>query len=253
MSLLRRRLMSEYIRDDADEELDYFTIIPYSAGEPYVSRIGVSYPYVVEMKDGTVYHSDIWYSIDGGEWILYVGEIIDVPCFSKVRFKGNWHEVMKDVEFNDENFKSYNAPSFFSETNQDWWLLEGTPLSLLHGDNFKERKNDWNYMWDSFYNMFGDNPNVAQINNPKTFLPSTELTEWCYQSMFYQSLIGNAPELPAETLKEGCYNSMFFGCSNLKEAPALNAKTLVPDCYGYMFYGCTHLLYVKITATDVFF
>ena len=253
MSLLRRRLMSEYIRDDADEELDYFTIMPYSAGEPYVSRI-YAYGYYVEMVDGTVYVSDMWYSIDGGEWTLVnEKEYIDVPCFSKIRFKGNWHEVMKDVESELENIKTYYSAAFASENGGDWWFLEGTPLSLLHGDDFKERKNDWNSVWDSFYNMFSGNPNVAQINNPKTFLPSTELSEWCYQSMFYQSPIGNAPELPAETLKEGCYESMFYGCYNLKEAPALNAKTLVSHCYAYMFYGCTHLRYVKITATDGFF
>lgn len=244
--------MSEYIRDDADEELDYFTIMPYSAGEPYVSRI-YAYGYHVEMMDGTVYASDMWYSIDGGEWTLVNKEgYIDVPCFSKIRFKGNWHEMMKDVESEYENIKTSYSASFVSEGGYDWWLLEGTPLSLLHGDNFKERKNDWNPGWDSFYKMFNNNNDVGQINNPKTFLPSTELCDWCYDSMFYNSSICNAPELPAETLKEGCYYSMFFGCYNLKEAPALNAKTLVPECYGYMFYDCIYLNYVKITATDGF-
>lgn len=253
MSLLRRRLMSEYIRDDADEELDYFTIMPYSEGEPYVSRI-YAYGYYVEMVDGTVYVSDMWYSIDGGEWILvdYTGAI-DVPCFSKIRFKGNWHEMMNDVELNEpENVKTYYSAAFASENGGDWWFLEGTPLSLLHGDNFKERKNDWNFLWDSFYNMFNGNNNVAQINNPKTFLPSTDLCDWCYQGMFSNTSIGNAPELPAETLKEGCYYNMFSECSNLKEAPNLSAKTLVTDCYGRMFYNCPYLRYVKITATDGF-
>lgn len=249
----RRRLLKEYIRDDADEELDYLTIIPYSDGEPYVSRIATYQPYMVVMTDGTVYYSDIWYSVDGGEWIRYGGEFIDVPCFSKVRFKGNWHEVMKDVEFVENNIGSSYFPNFYSESSSDWWLLEGTPLSLIHGDNFKERKNDWNPYWDNFYTIFKNSQSVAQINNPKTFLPSTELGEWCYQEMFAGSRIANAPELPAETLKEGCYCSMFTGCLYLEEAPALNAKTLVPYCYDFMFQNCSNLSYAKVTAKEGFY
>lgn len=246
----RRRLLKEYIRDDADEELDYLTIIPYSDGEPYVSRIAFSTPYHVKLPNGTEYYSDIWYSLDGGEWILYSGEYIDVPCFSKIRFKGDWHDVMKNVVIpEDTTLEQYYTPWLYSESGNDWWLLEGTPLSLIHGDNFKEQKNDWNVRFDSFYKTFNNNQNIGQINNPKTFLPSTELTRWCYEEMFSYSSIVNAPELPAETLKEGCYYAMFGDCRSLEEAPELNAKIFEPYCYGYMFYGCTKLHYAKITAT----
>ena len=245
----RRRLLKEYIRDDADEELDYLTIIPYSDGEPYVSRIAFITPYHVKLPNGTEYYSDIWYSLDGGEWILYSGEYIDVPCFSKIRFKGDWHDVMKNVVIpEDTAFEQYYTPWLYSESGNDWWLLEGTPLSLIHGDNFKEQKNDWNVRFDSFRQMFYENQNIGQINNPKTFLPSTELTRWCYEQMFVESSIVNAPELPAETLKEGCYHAMFGDCYSLEEAPELNAKVFEPNCYSYMFYNCTKLHYAKITA-----
>ena len=249
----RRRLLTEYIRDDANEELDYFTIMPYADGdEHYVSRIS-ALGYYVKMQDGTEYKSDMWYSLDGGEWIQTFGEYIDVPRFSKIRFKSNWHELMKDVEFPEGMYvEKYYTSQFYSESGYDWWLLEGTPLSLLHGDNFRERKNDWNYMWDGFSSMFEGTNNIGQINNPKTFLPSTELTDYCYYSMFYGSSIVNAPELPAETLKEGCYQWMFSNCDNLEEAPALNAKTLVSYCYTYMFEGCNHLRYANVTATGGF-
>lgn len=248
----RRRLLTEYIRDDADEELDYFTIIPYNEGEAYISRIQ-AYGYYVKLQDGTEYEGDMWYSLDGGEWTQTFGEYIDVPCFSKIRFKSNWHEMMKDVEVSDDIYvEAYYSASFVSENGGDWWLLEGTPLSLLHGDNFKEQKNDWNYMWDSFFNMFNDSHDVGQINNPKTFLPSTELSEYCYQYMFFNSSICNTPELPAETLKEACYYGMFYNCHYLEEAPVLNAKTLVSYCYSEMFYNCINLRYAKVTATDGF-
>lgn len=250
----RRRLLKEYIRDDADEELDYFTIMPYTEGESYVSSI-YPYGYYVKMNDGTEYYGDLWYSIDGGEWTLVnEGKSIDVPCFSKIRFKGNWHEVMKDVEYTDvySNIEQFLTPVFYSASASDWWLLDGTPLSLIHGDNFTEKKNDWNYYWDNFFDMFYDNYNIAQINNPKTFLPSTELNVGCYESMFEYSNIQNAPELPAETLQEACYYRMFAQCRKLEETPALNAKTLVPYCYYQMFASCSNLRYAKVTAKEGF-
>ena len=245
----RRRLLKEYIRNDADEELDYLTIIPYSDGEPYVSRIAFNQAYWVKTSDGQEYFSHLWYSIDGGEWIQYIGGYIDVPCFSKIRFKGDWHDVMKDVEYNDDIvFEWFYIPYLYSESGNDWWLLEGTPLSLIHGDNFKEQKNDWNNGWNVFWQLFYENQNIGQINNPKTFLPSTELSPWCCREMFAFSSIVNAPELPAETLKEGCYYAMFGECNSLEEAPALNAKMLEQYCYGAMFYGCEKLHYAKMTA-----
>ena len=249
----RRRLLTEYIRDDADEELDYLTIIPYGEDPLYVNKVAIYQPYMVTMTDGTEYRGDIWYSVDGGEWILYGGEFIDVPCFSKVRFKGNWHEIMKDIEYDMSNVSNIYTPYFYSQSSYDWWLLEGTPLSLIHGDNFKERKNDWNYMWDIFMGLFANNYAISQVNNPKTFLPSTELSAGCYYAMFAGSGIMNAPELPAETLKEYCYYSMFEECSRLEEAPALNAKALMPYCYQGMFYNCYNLCYAKMTATDNFY
>ena len=251
----RRRLLTEYIRDDADEELDYFTIMPYTQGESYVSMI-YAYGHYLRMYDGTTYYGDLWYSIDGGEWIFIDGSAyIDVPCFSKIRFKGNWHEVMKDVEYKDvyNNIEQFSPPKFQCWNASDWLLLDGTPLSLIHGDNFKEKKNDWNYYWDNFSQIFVGNKNIAQINNPKTFLPSTELSEGCYESMFASSFIQNAPELPAETLQEGCYYAMFANCDYLEEAPALNAKTLAPYCYVYMFYNCPKLRYAKVAAIDNFY
>ena len=114
----RRRLLTEYIRDDADEELDYFTIIPYSEGEASISRIQ-AYGYYVKMVDGTEYESDMWYSLDGGEWTQTFGEYIDVPCFSKIRFKSNWHEMMKDVEFDERIVvESFTAPYFGCECGE---------------------------------------------------------------------------------------------------------------------------------------
>lgn len=240
----RRRLLTEYIRQDAEEELDYFTVIPYSdtgGGLRYINVAGGT----ATLQDGTTHIFYLSYSIDGGGWISCERAQLAVYELSRVRFKCNMYEVLK----NESDVRYFELPSISTYDNTgDWWLIEGTPISLLHGDNFKEHKND--LISGCFYQMFRNNKACYQINNPKTFLPSTELAPRCYEYMFYGSSILNAPELPAETLEEGCYLGMFAHCGNLKEAPALNAKTPVVNCYREMFYNCSNLSYLKIAATE---
>lgn len=240
----RRRLLTEYIRQDAEEELDYFTVIPYSdtgGGLRYINVAGGT----ATLQDGTTHIFYLSYSIDGGGWISCERAQLEVYELSRVRFKCNMYEVLK----NESDVRHFELPSISPYDNTgDWWLIEGTPLSLLHGDNFKEHKND--LISGCFYHMFRNNKACYQINNPKTFLPSTELVPRCYEYMFYGSSILNAPELPAETLEEGCYLGMFSNCRSLREAPALNAKTLVENCYREMFHNCNSLSYCKVTATE---
>ena len=248
MSTHRRRLMAEYVRDDAAVELDYFTIIPW--GDDPEPCIIYADGYYVEWTDGSWFGSDVWYSIDDGPWMKAgYGVGIEVPRKHRIRFKSDGYEAcrMAGDEYMDV-LDSFYAPSFRSESGYDWWHVEGTPLSLLHGDSFKERRND--LLPGCFYNMFAGDRNIAQINNPKTFLPSTELADWCYQRMFYNAYVENAPELPAENLAVGCYYAMFYGCEFLEDAPRLGAGTLVGYCYNSMFYGCSSLCYLKVSAVD---
>ena len=240
----RRRLLTGYIRNDASEELDYFTVIPYSdtgGGWVYINVRGGT----ATLQDGTIHYFYLSYSIDGRGWVSCESAQLKVSELSRVRFKCNMYDVIK----NESDVISFIPPRVSPyDNNNDWWLVEGTPLSLLHGDNFKEHKNELTSGY--FYQMFANNKACYQINNPKTFLPSTELAPGCYENMFYASSILNAPELPAEVLKEFCYRRMFSNCRSLREAPALNAKTLVEDCYREMFYNCNNLTYCKVTATE---
>ena len=245
--------MSEYIRDDADEELDYFTVIPFVYNEDNRDVEYEMYAYGYEIFDSNhniICYSDIYYSINGGEWTLCEYDVpFKVKHLDRVRMKCNGYELKEEWENDYGGYYYYSAGPWIQDSNYGY-MVEGTPLSLLHGDNFKEKQND--LMFACFYEMFVSSSALIQINNPKTFLPSTELVDWCYNRMFENSSIYNAPELPAETLKEGCYYGMFTDCYNLKETPSLNAKTLVPFCYSYMFYDCSYLSYVKFTATDGF-
>lgn len=71
-------------------------------------------------------------------------------------------------------------------------------------------------------------------------LPATTLAPYCYESMFdmtesYQTgKLSKAPTLPATQLQERCYYAMFAGCS-LTAIPALRATSLPDSCYYWMF------------------
>ena len=242
----RRRLLTEYIRDDEDEELDYFTLIPWG-DESEMSNI-MFYGFYAQDAFGS-YSDNIWYSIDNGEWIeASLDTVVSVPRMHKLRLKGNGYEFWKGL--NTSTVTYFESAGFYT-FSYDVILMEGTPLSLLHGDNFKEKKDE--LFIGCFTNMFSySNYCMLQINNPKTFLPSTELVEYCYSNMFRSSRILNAPELPAETLKDYCYYQMFYGCAYLGEAPELKAKVNSANCYNEMFSNCYNLRYIKINAPENF-
>ena len=125
----------------------------------------------------------------------------------------------------------------FSSTGR--YNVEGNPMSLLFGDNFKG-KTDLTGKNYALYGLFKDDSNV--INAKNLSLPATTLANRCYNSMFWgcTSLV-NTPALPATTLAESCYGNMFYGCSNLTTAPALPATTLAKNCYFSMFDSCKNL------------
>ena len=57
--------------------------------------------------------------------------------------------------------------------------------------------------------------------------------------------------LPSTTLTEGCYQDMFNGCKGIEKAPELPAPKLEKNCYQEMFYDCAKLNHVKCLATDI--
>lgn len=250
MSLLRRRMMmSEYIRDDADEELDYFTVIPFAYNEEYRDDEQKLYIYGYGIYDSThlLYYSDIYYSINGGEWILgEYGMPLKVKHLDRVRLKCNGYELKEEWEAANGN-DTYTA-TVHMEDSPYGYMVEGTPLSLLHGDKFKEKKND--LMIGCFYRMFSGSSQLYQINNPRTFLPSTELTNSCYVEMFAGCYTINCPALPAETLAPYCYAGMFASAIFIEDVPEIGAITLAPYCCNSMFYGCISLSYIKFTPRE---
>ena len=118
--------------------------------------------------------------------------------------------------------------------------VSGNIMSLLYGDNFKDKttfSNGSNYV---FVLLFVNNTHL--INAENLILPATTLADGCYGSMFYGcTSLTTAPKLPATTLADYCYINMFGGCTSLTTAPELPATTLADSCYFQMFQACTSL------------
>lgn len=74
---------------------------------------------------------------------------------------------------------------------------------------------------------------------------STNMHEACYQRMFGNTLLTEAPELPATDMEVMCYQYMFQNCTELEKAPVLPATQLNYWSYEYMFNGCSKLNYIK--------
>lgn len=100
--------------------------------------------------------------------------------------------------------------------------LSGNSLSLIFGDDYKNKYDISNYP-NVFVFLF---QNVNIVNVSSDFLPAT-------------------------ILSKGCYRGMFYGCTRLVNAPELPSQDLVYSCYNSMFYGCTNLNYIKMLATDI--
>ena len=236
----------EYYRNE------YFTLSALEDGE-----ITITIPNVIDQN----YATSLSYSKDKSNWtdtiVDNTEQTITIPVTSgeNVYLKG----VAKAL-FDGEG----SGAHIDSSANIN---ASGNIMSLLYGDNFKDKttfSNGSNYV---FVMLFANNTHL--INAENLILPATTLANGCYASMFlgctslttapselpattlamacYGNMFGDcsslttAPELPATTLANGCYSSMFSGCTSLTAAPELPATTLADYCYNYMFGDCSSL------------
>ena len=116
----------------------------------------------------------------------------------------------------------------------------GNIMSLLYGDNFKDKTVFPSGSTSNFQYLFMSDNKLVSAEN--LVLPATTLASYCYNGMFSGcSSLTTAPALPATTLAGSCYQEMFYGCTSLTTAPALPATTLAGSCYYQMFSSCTSL------------
>ena len=119
-------------------------------------------------------------------------------------------------------------------------IVSGNIMSLLYGDDFKDKTVFPSGSQYTFRELFKNNRYLINVEN--LILPATTLVKSCYRSMFvYCRSFTTAPVLPATTLADSCYSYMFSGCTSLTTAPVLPATTLASSCYSNMFSSCSSL------------
>lgn len=179
----------------------------------------------VEVEEFSGSGIDLYYSTDGGaSWNPYTSTITLNNVGDVVSFKGT------NETFHNKTFLCSNGQCY----------IYGNVMSLLHATDYAT-----NYTLPSnqaLRYLFSGNTNIDIHPDKDLVLPTTALTERCYQDMFAScSGLTKAPELPAETLAAYCYCGMFDGCSNLTTAPTLPATELAAYCYSGMFSFCSNL------------
>ena len=205
------------------------------------------------------------YKLNDGGWASITsntGETaptINVVEGDKIQFRGN------NATYAINNYFSLPNSSFSNSTAS--FEIEGNIMSLIYGDDFKNNSTissactfaglfqkcaklvsaehlilPSTTLTNKCYNsMFNNCTSLTTV--PSNLLPATTLTDNCYSSMFYNcTSLTVAPELPATTLAKHCYDSMFLYCKSLTTAPKeLPATTLADSCCYNMFYGCSSL------------
>ena len=142
-----------------------------------------------------------------------------------------------------------NAPKLYysyDKTNWTQWnysalTFTSTDTLYLCGDNpggFSSSSKFSKFVDDgSIYSVSGDIMSLLDYDKEVLKIPSS----YCFNNMFSECKLTDAPALPATTLTSSCYLRMFSICKNLEAAPELPATTLADGCYADMFYGCENL------------
>ena len=93
--------------------------------------------------------------------------------------------------------------------------------------------------------LFSDFTSIEEYNN------NFSLGSNAFKGLFENCKVVNIDVnfLPSSNISEGCYEGMFKGCTELVYAPYLPASSLVSNCYKEMFYGCNKLNYIKALFT----
>ena len=175
------------------------------------------------------------YKLNDGEWTPITSNTgssaptINVVEGDKLQFRGN------NATYAINDYFSLPNSSFSGSTAS--FEVEGNIMSLIYGDDFKNNSTISSAC--TFAGLFQKCAKLVSVEN--LILPSTTLTNKCYNSMFSNcTSLTTVPSnlLPATTLTDNCYSSMFYNCTSLTVAPELPATTLATHCYDSMFLYC---------------
>ena len=216
--------MDVFYKDTPDYSSHYLAFKITSAGTInwYASNTGVTKQISYSRDNGTS-----WTEITSNTGSS--APSISVNAGDTIMFKGT----------NNTYGISNNNYSCFSGSTAGF-EVEGNIMSLIYGDEFKNKTSFLSGSNYNFCNFFRNCTGLTSAEN--LILPATTLAQSCYQNMFRNcnSLV-TVPALSATTLAVGCYAGMFQGCKSLTTAPELTVTTLAESCYANMFGGCTSL------------
>ena len=200
----------EYYRNE------YFTLSVMENGEITIT---------IPSKVNSTYASYLSYSKDKSDWTETVVDSTDqtitilVSTGDKVYLQGNalrWAITP-------------GPPSSASINSTANIIASGNIMSLLYGEEFKDKTAFPNEAGFVFYELFKNNTHL--INAENLILPATTLTQYCYYGMFQGcSSLTTAPTLPATKLASNCYSSMFYGCSKLNNITMLATNISASYC-----------------------
>ena len=207
-------------------DLNYMTLSALGDGEITISISG---------ELSSTYATSFSYSKDKSTWTDTIVDNTDKTISIPVTNGENVY--LKGEALTWFDYELYAGLIIDSTANIN---ASGNIMSLLYGDNFKDKTSFPEGHSSNFGSLFSGNMHL--INAENLILPATELADYCYFGMFLDcSSLITAPALPATTLAQCCYNEMFSGCASLTTAPELPATTLATFCYQFMFQSCTSL------------
>ena len=158
----------------------------------------------------------------------------------KMYFRNNTGKFSRTI-YDGSSYKT----SYITFTTNNWQggvNVGGDIRTLINYRNVDNSILEDGMFSNLFSHTYGGTSTAKIVDASNLKLPFTELTRYCYYSMFDGcSKLTTVPTLPATTLANSCYNYMFRGCSSLTTLPELPATTLATRCYESMFRGCTKL------------
>ena len=218
-------------------ESDYLITTPIDDTTNFYINIGSNV--------GTSNISSISFSTDSGStWTTsaYTGADGFTVTVLNVQ-KGNevwWYGVGKSYAIGVDDASYYSR---FHTDHDKRFVVRGNMLSMLKGpgtpsDTTLERES-------TFYKFFS---NSAVFDASQLVLPSTSLTDSCYEYMFQgctRLVYGGTSVMPAATVPVNAYHGMYAGCTSMKYPSVplmkISATTAGDNAFAAMFSGCTAL------------
>ena len=213
-----------------DYSTEYFTVVPLTRTQDNVV-LGMGNPagvFSASTDDGVTWVE--WDPSQGG---------ITIPKDCVLKLKGTVTPTAAN------GIGTFYPPTLMT------FRVEGNPMSLLYGDDFRGQ-DDLSGKDYAFYKLFQDNQKL--IDAEDLVLLADTLSDFCYGSMFhYCTNLERIPNvlLATKAASGSCY-SMFASCTKITKTPKLSITDFSEGnrCYNAMFSGCTALTSITSSIGD---